>query len=276
MKVLAAEMSDPQRLKRGKQYARDGSVSDIIVEAGVVTCEIQGSRSTPYIASLEVTGGNGMPLRRDVAASCSCPDDANYDGHACKHVIATMFVFSDELLMEPELLDVWRGNDSDSADLPDRETDDTHESVSQHDEEPSRPRSVGQAMRSVSSFDPDADDEEHANSLRRRPRRSREIPEDVDETEHDGDDTDEIPRRRRHLQLVRDGMEQGRAERREQHSRREREPFVDPLIDVLSIPDGASLPEIPQLDRADERLPRRPELATILRDAYRHLRIDWD
>jgi hypothetical protein len=274
MKVLAAEMSDPQRLKRGKQYARDGSVTDIIIEAGVVTCEIHGSRSTPYIASLEVTAGNGMPLRRDVAASCSCPDDANYDGHACKHVIATMFVFSDELLMEPELLDVWRGNDPGSVHLPD-DTDDADHVAEQADER-GQPPAIVPAMRSVSSFDPDADDDEHANSLRRRPRRSRGIGDEPDDADSDDDDTDEIPRRRRHLQLVRDGMEQGRAERREQHALREREPFVDPLIDVLSIPDGAALPDIPQLDRADERLPRRPELATILRDAYRHLRIDWD
>ena len=98
MKVLAAEMSDPQRLRRGKQYAKDGSVLDIVVDAGVVTCEVQGTRSTPYIAALEVTPGDGMPLRRDVHAVCNCPDDANWDDHACKHVIATMFAFADELL----------------------------------------------------------------------------------------------------------------------------------------------------------------------------------
>jgi len=108
MKVLAAEMSDPARLRRGKQYAKDGSVLDIVIDPGAVTCEIQGSRSTPYIATLEVTRGDGMPLRRDVVASCTCPDDDNWDGYACKHVVAAMFTFSDELLLEPELLDVWR------------------------------------------------------------------------------------------------------------------------------------------------------------------------
>ena len=44
VKVLAAEMSDPQRLRRGKQYAHDGSVTDIIIEPGLVTAEVQGSR----------------------------------------------------------------------------------------------------------------------------------------------------------------------------------------------------------------------------------------
>ncbi len=108
MKVLAAEMSDPQRLRRGKQYAHDGSVTDIIIEPGIVICEVQGSRSTPYIAQIEATAGDGMPLRRDITAHCTCPDDDNWDNYACKHIVAAMFVFSDELLMEPELLDVWR------------------------------------------------------------------------------------------------------------------------------------------------------------------------
>lgn len=221
MKVLAAEMSDPQRLRRGKQYAKDGSVLDIIVESGVVTCEVQGSRATPYIASLEVTTGDGMPLRRDVRAVCNCPDDDNWNDHACKHVIATMFAFADELLIEPELLDVWRGRGS-------------------RDDEPP----------------PDAD-------------------EITDEDADVRDDVD-LPRRRRHLQLVREGMEQGRAERREQHARREPEPVADPIADVLATPDGSALPEIPHLERSAQRLPRRPELATILRDAFQHLRIDWD
>ena len=231
MKVLAAEMSDPQRLRRGKQYAKDGSVLDIIIEPGMVTCEVQGSRSTPYIAALEVSMGDGMPLRRDVHAVCNCPDDDNWDDHACKHVLAAMFTFADELLMEPELLDVWRGREIADDDL-DGEGD---------GEEPDDHR--------------DHDDRED------------------DESDHE---TDDIPRRRRHLQLVRDGMEQGRAERKQQAAERAREPLPDPLTDVLSIPEGATLPEIPHLDRADERLPRRPELASILRDAYRNLRIDWD
>ena len=230
MKVLAAEMSDPQRLRRGKQYAKDGSVLDIIIEAGIVTCEVQGSRSTPYIASLEVSTGDGMPLRRDVHAVCNCPDDDNWDDHACKHVIATMFTFADELLMEPELLDVWRGND---------------------------PATAEPAHRSASD---DTDEN------------------DIDARTDAGSDeeADDIPQRRRHLQLVRDGMEQGRAERKQQAAERTREPIADPIADVLAIPEGTSLPEIPLLQRADERLPPRPELATILRDAYRSLRIDWD
>ena len=119
MKVLAAEMTDPSRLRRGKQYANDGSVLDIVIDPGTVTCEIQGSRSTPYIAVLAVKPGDGMPLRRDVRFTCTCPDDGNWDDAACKHVVATMFALSDEFLLEPELLDLWRGR----AQRPDDEDD---------------------------------------------------------------------------------------------------------------------------------------------------------
>ena len=112
MKVLAAEMSDPSRLRRGKQYAKDGSVLDIVIDSGTVTCEIQGSRSTPYIATVAVTPGDGMPLRRDVTFTCTCPDNDNWDDYACKHVVATLFTLSDEFLLEPELLDVWRNRET--------------------------------------------------------------------------------------------------------------------------------------------------------------------
>jgi hypothetical protein len=120
MKVLAAEMSDPSRLRRGKQYAKDGSVLDIVIDPGTVTCEIQGSRSTPYIAVVAVTPGDGMPLRRDVTFTCTCPDNDNWDDSACKHVVAALFTLSDELLLEPELLDLWRNRVADV----DEDTDD--------------------------------------------------------------------------------------------------------------------------------------------------------
>jgi hypothetical protein len=120
MKVLAAEMSDPTRLRRGKQYAKDGSVLDIVIDPGTVTCEIQGSRSTPYIAVVAVTPGDGMPLRRDVTFTCTCPDNDNWDDSACKHVVAALFTLSDELLLEPELLDLWRNRVTDV----DEDTDD--------------------------------------------------------------------------------------------------------------------------------------------------------
>ena len=136
MKVLAAEMSDPSRLRRGKQYAKDGSVLDIVIDPGTVTCEIQGSRSTPYIAVVAVTRGDGMPLRRDVTYTCTCPDDSNWDNYACKHVVATLFTLSDEFLLEPELLDVWRNRSSDRHELGDEIDDDGDDDLDDDDHLP--------------------------------------------------------------------------------------------------------------------------------------------
>jgi len=200
MKVLAAEMSDPTRLRRGKQYAKDGSVLDIVVEPGVVTCEIQGSRSTPYIASVEVTAGDGMPLRRDIATNCTCPDDDNWDGYACKHVVAAMFVLSDEFLLEPELLDMWRDRTMPAPD----------------DASPPPATQTG-----------------------------------------------------RHLRLV-------RPDESDRAARTTSAPPVDPLAALLRTPEGATLPELPDLERIEPDPPRSRELATVLRDAIGHLRIEWD
>jgi hypothetical protein len=116
MKVLAAESADPQRLRRGKAYAASGAVLDIDVQPGLVTVEVQGSRPTPYVAEIAVRAGDGMPLRRDLWYRCTCPDDAGTT--ACKHVLAGMFALSDEFLLEPELLDVWRGRNG-AAEEPD-------------------------------------------------------------------------------------------------------------------------------------------------------------
>ena len=155
VKVLAAEMSDPSRLRRGKQYAKDGSVLDIVIDPGIVTCEIQGSRSMPYIAAVTVTPGDGMPLRRDITCTCTCPDDDNWDGHACKHVVATLFALSNEFLLEPELLDVWRGQGT----IPREPSDPTagtrrHLSLVRDDDVPTRPARSEDPLRAVLRIQP--------------------------------------------------------------------------------------------------------------------------
>jgi hypothetical protein len=216
MKVLAAEMSDPTRLRRGKQYAKDGSVLDIVIDPGTVTCEIQGSRATPYIAVVAVKPGDGMPLRRDVRFTCTCPDDDNWDNYACKHVVATMFTLSDEFLLEPELLDLWRDRATERDDLEDPGDD------------------VG----------------------------------DVDATPEHAERPGE--RRRGHLRLV--GSDANEQDRRFSAP----PPHVDPLGELLRIPQGAALPDVADIERIEPQLPRSRELAAVLRDALGNLRIEWE
>lgn len=222
MKVLAAEMSDPSRLRRGKQYAKDGSVLDIVIDPGTVTCEIQGSRSTPYIAVVAVTPGNGMPLRRDVRYTCTCPDNDNWDNYACKHVVATMFTLSDEFLLEPELLDLWRGR---ASDVEDRDDPRVHEDDTDDHDDSTKSIRVGSTTTG------------------------------------------------RHLRLVRPG--EG-ADHDATPSPQAQRPSVDPLADLLRIPEGTALPDIGDIERIEPQLPRSRELAAVLRDALGNLRIEWD
>ncbi len=108
IKVLAAEMSDQQRLARGKRYHSDAAVVDIVIGHGVLTAEVQGSRPEPYVVTIEADGGDGVPGRREIWAQCTCPDDDGTGTALCKHGVAAMFALSDEVSIEPELLERWR------------------------------------------------------------------------------------------------------------------------------------------------------------------------
>lgn len=172
LKVVAAELADPQRLNRGRRYARDGSVVDITVDELATAAVVVGSRSEPYLVELTVERGDGPPSRDELAPMCTCPDadpahhpiasspdaesDPDFDGAAptaigsarpgsspsstawrprlagstdditagvwCKHAIAALLVLADEIAIEPELLDRWRGADPDVPVDPERAT----------------------------------------------------------------------------------------------------------------------------------------------------------
>lgn len=123
LRALAAELSDPTRFKRAKSYARDEAVFDIQIEPGVVRGMVQGSRSEPYETGVLVSplppelraaaeaGATSvvqlMPGRDDLAVSCTCPD-VDTAGVVCKHALATLLVFADEVSVEPALLTRWR------------------------------------------------------------------------------------------------------------------------------------------------------------------------
>ena len=110
LKVLAAEMSDQPRLARGRRYHQDDAVIDIVIGHGSVTAEVQGGRRDPYIVTIEVDGGSGVPRRSEIWATCTCPDDSGTGAHLCKHAVAVMFTLSDEVSIDPELLERWRSS----------------------------------------------------------------------------------------------------------------------------------------------------------------------
>jgi uncharacterized Zn finger protein len=136
---------DPNRLPRGRTYARTGAVGALEVRRGEVRSSVQGSRSTPYkvvvrvrtfstdeweralellssevghVAALldgELSPAVGEQLRAagldllpgagEVAPKCSCPDWAE----PCKHSAATCYLVADLLDEDPFQLFYLRG-----------------------------------------------------------------------------------------------------------------------------------------------------------------------
>jgi uncharacterized Zn finger protein len=133
------------RLPRGRTYARNRSIVDLVIEEGAVRAYVQGSslyrvhvaieklprirwkaivkRCGGEIDSLvELLGGelsdgvmkvitdpaNGLfPRSNEISMSCSCPDYATM----CKHVAATLYGVGARLDAEPALLFTLRGVD---------------------------------------------------------------------------------------------------------------------------------------------------------------------
>lgn len=124
---------DPNRLPRGRGYARSGAVEAVRVEPGRVRAAVQGSRRTPYDVTVRVrmfddgewdrvltavaaqvghtaalldgelppevaadvaaTGLELLPGPGDLQPRCSCPDSAD----PCKHAAAVCYLVADTL-----------------------------------------------------------------------------------------------------------------------------------------------------------------------------------
>ncbi len=108
LRVLAAELSEPGRLSRGKRAWADDAVIDLVVGHGVLTAEVQGSRPDPYVVTIQTDRGRGVPRRKEVRVHCTCPDDEGFGVTACKHGVAALFSFADEVTIDPAVLDRWR------------------------------------------------------------------------------------------------------------------------------------------------------------------------
>lgn len=138
---------DPNRLPRGRTYARQDRVARIEVEAGRITALVRGTRVLPYrvtigirtfdddtwarltaaiasraghaaalldgeippevVADATSAGVDLLPGPGDLQPRCSCPDFAD----PCKHAAAVCYLVADSLDDDPFVLFVLRGRD---------------------------------------------------------------------------------------------------------------------------------------------------------------------
>ena len=142
---------DPNRLGRGRTYARQGHVHDMVVEPGVARALVSGSRRTPYKSQMKVrtlteaewdrleraivakaghlaalldgellpevvqdasdAGIELLPVSGELIPRCSCPDWAEL----CKHAAAVCYLVADELDADPFALLLLRGRSRDEV-----------------------------------------------------------------------------------------------------------------------------------------------------------------
>ncbi len=136
---------DPNRLPRGRTYARTKAVGELEVRAGEVVASVQGSRATPYRVRVRIrpfgpkewdrvldalsseighaaalldgelppevaedarrAGLDLLPGAGEVQPRCSCPDWAD----PCKHAAAVCYLVADELDVDPFAVFLLRG-----------------------------------------------------------------------------------------------------------------------------------------------------------------------
>lgn len=117
---LAPLLAEGARLSRGRAYHRKGHVTDVAVGAGLVTASVRGSEPDPYdvtIACREATENERSAIEADVVAAVPGPLDVAFTcgcadwGDPCKHGVAALLAFAQEVDDAPELLLAWRGVD---------------------------------------------------------------------------------------------------------------------------------------------------------------------
>lgn len=142
---------DPNRLPRGRTYARKGVVDQLAISAGEITAWVRGSRPDPYRVAIRMrefsasewdklldvagrrlghaaalldgelpeelavqsreAGADLLPGPGDLRPRCSCPDSAN----PCKHVAAVYYLVADEVDADPFVLFTLRGRGRDEV-----------------------------------------------------------------------------------------------------------------------------------------------------------------
>jgi uncharacterized Zn finger protein len=136
---------DPDRLPRGREYARDGAVGELVLAPGEARAEVRGRKTDTYVVRIRVrrftdeewdrvltaisarlehaaalldgelapeiahdtaaAGIDLLPVGGELGPRCSCPDEAD----PCKHSAAACYLVADVLDADPFALFLLRG-----------------------------------------------------------------------------------------------------------------------------------------------------------------------
>jgi uncharacterized Zn finger protein len=136
---------DPNRLPRGREYARSGAVGELVLDPGEARAEVRGRKRDPYLTRIRVrrftdeewdrvldvicaqlgraaalldgevppqvagdlaaAGLSLLPGAGEVGPRCNCPDDAD----PCKHAAAVCYLIADALDQDPFVVLLLRG-----------------------------------------------------------------------------------------------------------------------------------------------------------------------
>ena len=142
---------DPDRLPRGREYARSGAVGELTLAPGEARARVRGRKTEPYQVRIRVrqfaddewdrvleaiaarlghaaalldgelppeiaddaagTGLDLLPGGGEVGPRCDCPDDAD----PCKHSAAACYLIADALDADPFALFLLRGRTRDQV-----------------------------------------------------------------------------------------------------------------------------------------------------------------
>jgi uncharacterized Zn finger protein len=134
------------RMQRGRRYARQGQVMSLDVTPGLLAAQVQGSRRTPYLVTVQsappserqwaklddafrsrvgfaaqLLAGEVPPALEDAFRDAGVSlfpatwNDVRANcncpdwGNPCKHIAAVLYVYADQLDADPWLLLRWRG-----------------------------------------------------------------------------------------------------------------------------------------------------------------------
>jgi len=120
LSVKVAEIAEPSRFRKGREYLRDDAVTRLEIDTGRMRAVVVGGQPQPYLVDVLVRvlprlePPNDSTLRLhlhrltpdmgDMTIRCTCPDPEV----PCKHVVAALLALSGELIAQPNLLVQWR------------------------------------------------------------------------------------------------------------------------------------------------------------------------